>query len=135
MISRDNHCFLDQRGLGGVLLREHETAARARCPVSHRQCSTYRAQFSGQGEFASPFVSIKFIRGNLTCRRKYAQRDRQVEAAAFLGQIGGSEVDRDVPGGKFKLRVLQRCPYPVLAFLHFRFRQPTMVKLGKPLAI
>src|SRR6187402_352324 len=128
-----NHGFLDERSLGGVLPRENETTARAYRAVSHRQRSPDGAQISRQGEFASPFVFIEFIPGDLTRRRQDAQGNWQVEASALLGQVGWSKVYRDATGRKFKLRILQRRPYPILAFLHLRFGQAYDSKTGQPI--
>jgi hypothetical protein len=52
-----------------------------------------------------------------------AQGDRQVEAAAFLGQIRRCQIHGDAPCGKFKARILQRGPHAVLRFFNLRLRQ------------
>jgi hypothetical protein len=48
--------------------------------------------------------------------REQRQRDRQVVVAAFLGQIGGREVDRDPLGREREAERRQRRPDPLAAF-------------------
>jgi hypothetical protein len=48
-----------------------------------------------------------------------AERDRQVEAPAFLAQLGRCEVDRDAPRWKLEARVHERRANAVAALLHF----------------
>ena len=47
--------------------------------------------------------------------------DRQVEAPAFLGQVGGREVDGNALDREFELAILQGRTHAVLAFLYFGF--------------
>jgi len=51
-------------------------------------------------------------------------RHRQIEDRAFLLNVGGSEVDGDLAGGQFAIRVSDRRPDAFLGFLHRRVRQP-----------
>ena len=49
-------------------------------------------------------------------RRQQAKRDRQVEMRAFLGQVGGRQVDRDPLGRKRKADRAERRADPLAAF-------------------
>ena len=57
-------------------------------------------------------------------RHHHGQRNRQVEMAAFLGQVGGREVDRDVLVGKPEADRVQRIADPLAALGHRLVRQP-----------
>src|SRR3546814_9719368 len=52
-----------------------------------------------------------------------AQRDRQVEAAAVLGQVGGGEVDGDRALRELELRATDRGAHAVARLAHRRLRQ------------
>ena len=64
-------------------------------------------------------------------RGEDAERDGQIEAPAFLGQIGGSEIDGDAARGKIELAVLQRGAHAILAFFDFGFRQTHDGEVGQ----
>jgi len=64
-------------------------------------------------------------------RGEDAERDRQIEASAFLGQIGGGEIDGDAARRKIELAILQRRAHPILAFLDFGFRQTDDGEIGQ----
>jgi len=74
-----------------------------------------------EAEFAQDRKTGQGIVRNGADGRRQAERDRQVVVAAFLGQIGGREVDGDAAPAKRALRrsspnapvrVLRRRPYP-----------------------
>src|ERR1700748_1938144 len=48
------------------------------------------------------------VRGQLSACDQDAERDRQVEMARCLGQVGRCEIDGDAARGKFEMRVLDR---------------------------
>jgi len=50
-------------------------------------------------------------------------RTRLNEAARFLGQVGGRQIDGDALGGELEAAILDRRPHPVLGFLDLRLRQ------------
>ena len=122
---------LNQCGFGSIRLRQDEGAPAVRCPIGHCQRAADRAQLAGQRKFPGIFVFGEFIGGDLSGRGEYAERDGQVEAPAFLGQVGGSEVDRDAPGGKIKTAILQRGAHAVLAFFDLGFRQAHDGEVGQ----
>jgi hypothetical protein len=61
-----------------------------------------------------------------------ANRDGKIEAAAFLGQIGGSQVDSDAPGRELELGVCESRTHAVLAFPHGGFRKSDDVEGWEP---
>ena len=130
-----NRRFSDQRRLRSILLRQHKAAARAGGAISHGERAADGAQFSGQRQFSRPFIKAELVRWNLAGCRQYAQCNRQIEAAAFLGQVSRGKIDCDAPGRKLKACILQRGPHAVLAFLTSVSGRPTMVKPGSPLAM
>ncbi len=63
-------------------------------------------------------VALDFFRG-----RDHAERDRQIEARAFLFDIGRREIDRGPPARPKIAAVADRGRDPIAAFLHRRIRQ------------
>ena len=114
---------LHERGLGRVGRGQHESAPGALCADRHRQRAPHGAQLSAERELAREFETAQRVSRKLAGRGEYAERDRQIEAAGFLRQIRGREVDRDVARGKLEVRVLQRRAHAIARFLHFGFRQ------------
>jgi hypothetical protein len=113
----------DQGRLVGICLRQHEgalaavgTGAAAVHGEAHRQRAAHRAQVAGEREFAGEFVAVEFPGRDLLGRGQDAERDRQVEAAGFLGQLGRRQIDGDAPAGHLEARILQRGAHPVLGF-------------------
>src|SRR5258708_6742246 len=104
------------------------------CVVSHGERTVDGAQFAGQCEFTGEFIVDKIIARNLSGSGEYPQRDRQVEASAFLGQISGSQVHGNAARGKVETAIQQ--PERTRSLLSFTSASgsPTMVKLGRPLA-
>ena len=60
-----------------------------------------------------------------------AQRNGQVEAARFLGQVRRRQIGRDAPRRHLEAAVLQRGADAVARFLHFRIRQADDRKRGQ----
>ncbi len=71
-------------------------------------------------------------RRNLPGRGQDAERDRQIEAAGFLRQIGRREIDGDPARRKFELRILQRRANAIARFAHLGLRQTDQVHGRKP---
>src|SRR5207247_1981451 len=67
----------------------------------------------------------------LAARSEDAQRDREIEAARILGQLGRGEIDRDAARRKFEASVVERGAHAVACFAHFRIRQSDDVKGGQ----
>lgn len=112
-----------QGGFGSIRLRKDESAAAVYGAIGHCQCAAYCAQFTGQREFAGIFIFSKFVGRDLPSRGEDAECNGQIEAPAFLGQIGGRKIDSDAACGEIELAILQRGTYAVFAFFDFGFRQ------------
>jgi len=98
----------------GVLAQHRET---------HRERAAHGTQFSRQRQLAGEFVAVQRAGRDLVRRGEDAQRDRQIEAARFLGQLGRREVDGDAPARDLEARVLQRGAHAVFRFAHLGVRQ------------
>ena len=72
------------------------------------------------------------LRGNLARGGEDAERDRQVEAARLLRQVGGREVDGDLARRELELRVLQRGAHAVARLAHLGVGQADEVNAGSP---
>ncbi len=72
-----------------------------------------------QRQFAHDGVGLQEIRGDDAQRREKGERDGQVVVAAFLGQVGGREVDDgEALARKGEADGMQRGPHPLAAFAH-----------------
>ena len=72
------------------------------------------------------------IRRNRADRRHQAERDRQIVMAAFLGQVGGREIDRDPPRRQRQPRGDQRRAHPLARLGHRLVRQADDGEGGQP---
>ncbi|MCW0461863.1 hypothetical protein NB717_002931 [Xanthomonas sacchari] len=114
---------LRQRGLGAVVGRDDQGAPSLGGGQCGRQHAVDRTQFAGQGQFAEEFVLAEHLRVKLAGGGEDAQRDRQVEAAALLGQVGRGQVDRDPPCRELVLRAEQGGADAVARFAYRRLGQ------------
>jgi len=124
MHGRNDFDTLDQRRLGGVVSGQDQLALVIARLNRNRQHAIDRPQFPAERKLADAFELQKLGARNLTGSRQNAERDRKIEAPAFLRQIGRRQIDRDALSRKLESRVLNRAAHPVLAFLDRRFRQP-----------
>jgi len=60
--------------------------------------------------------------------RHQAERDRQVEMAALLRQVGRRQIDRDAPAGQGQAGGDQRRTHPLLGLVHRLVRQADNVE-------
>jgi hypothetical protein len=130
-LRRIHGCVFHQCGFGGVRLWQDESAAAVHGTISHRQRAAYRTQLAGQRKLPGVFVFGKFVGGDLSSGGKDAKRDGQIETPAFLGQIGGSEIDGDAARRKIELTILQRGAHAILAFFDLGFRQTHDGEVGQ----
>ena len=63
---------------------------------------------SPESEFAGEFVTVEPVCRDLAGGGEDAERDRQVEAAGFLRQVGRGEVDGDAAGREFETGIDDR---------------------------
>ena len=130
-LRRIHGCVFHQSGFGGVRLRENKSASVVNRPIGHRQRAANGSQFACQRQFTGIFVFFQFLVRDLPGGSEYAERDRQIEAPAFLGQIGGRQIDGDAARRKVKSAVLQRGAHAVFAFFYFGFRKTHDGEVGQ----
>ena len=66
---------------------------------------------------------IEIVQWNLPGGGEDTQRNRQIVAPAFLGQIGGRQIDRNAPHRKFEVGSLQGRAHPILRLFDLGLRQ------------
>ena len=125
----DHEAVADECCLLGAGVGQHQRTCRptglAPQRQSHRERAAYRTQVAGQRQLAGEFEAFERGHIDLTARREDTQRDRQIEAAGFLRQIGRRQIDRDaLVVWKLQAAVQQRCAHPLARFLHFGIGQP-----------
>ena len=128
---------LDTRGLGRAVPRQHQGAAAVGGLPCQCQGTTHRPQSTGQRQLAGELVLRQCATVDLARRRQDAQRDRQIETATLLRQIGRRQIDRDAPLGKIEAAGLQRGTHPVAGLAHLgvgqadqRERRQTVGQMG-----
>ena len=101
--------------LAGRLGRaEDPLQARATCALRDRERTADRPHAPVERELSDSRVLGKPLGGHLPRRRQHRERDREVEARAFLAQTGRREVDRDPLQRPFELRGADAAANPVL---------------------
>ena len=129
---------VDQRGLAALSPRQHQRARRPARRSASASASAPRTGRSSPASDSSPANSkrVQPRRVDLPARGQDAQRDRQVEAARLLGQVGRRQVDGDalvVREGEAAVAAARRARARATSFTSVSAR-PTSVKLGRPLA-
>ncbi len=120
-----------QGGFGGVGPGHQQGALLVSAGQGGGQDSLHRAQLPGQGQLAEGFAVLQAVCGDLVAGHQQAEGDGQVEAAAFLGQIGWGEVDGDaLEAGKVEAGVLQRAADPILALTYCGLRHADQSETG-----
>ncbi len=87
------------------------------------QQSTRAVQLAAERQLAIQFDAREGPRRQSLRRHENADRDGEVEPAAFLGQVGRREVHRDAACRKLVATIGQRRTHPVLALLDRGFEQ------------
>ena len=126
---------LDDRRLHRVRLRDDE-ALEAPVPAaerdgedpSHRPHRPIQAQFSHHGPSAQP------VELDALFPHEEPHRDREIEGASLLADVGRSEVDRDLAGRKRSPRVLERGENALPSFAHGALRESHDREGGEPRA-
>ena len=98
-------------------------SAMASTPLIGR-VSPVRRQLADDGEGAGP------LEGDLAAAKEQSQRDRQVEPARVLLQVGGGQVDHDPIDRPAVSRIDDRPLDPVRALAHRGLRQAHQDRLG-----
>jgi hypothetical protein len=112
-----------QRRFAGAGHGQDKRATFAMRLERHRQRSTDRPQFAGQCQLARELVGSECRRRNLPRCCQDPERDRQIESARLLGQVGGGEIGCDPACRKLEMRVLQCGTHAVPTFLDLGLRK------------
>jgi len=122
--ARDPHFdAINQRRFDGAGWRQDQAAPGCACGQGGGHCAIHGTDLAGQGQFAQAFGCGQRSERNLAAGGEDAERDRQVEAAAFLGQVGRGQVDGDAATGKFELCAVDGGAHPILALANCGFGQ------------
>jgi len=126
-----------QRGFLGTALGQHQSgfgrSLQARQGQAHGQCAADRTQLPAQRQLAGELVTGELARVDLAAGGQDAQRNRQIETAGVLGQVGGRQVDGDaLVGREFEAGVLDGRTHPFARFLDFGFGQAHQREAGQP---
>ena len=115
---------IGQSRFSSVVFRGQQGASGVTAGQRRRQYPAHPAQFTTERQFTKEFILIQPGAVDLPGGGQDAQRNRQIETSAFLGQIRRGQVDGDATDREFKLAVEDCAAHAILAFLHRRFRQP-----------
>jgi hypothetical protein len=102
-------------GLAALRLGADQSLAAAARMHRRRQHAGYRRHLAVEAEFAQRDIAGDRVLGDDPHRCQQAERDRQVEMAAFLQQIGGGEVDGDPLRRQAEPHRRQGCAHPLAA--------------------
>ena len=113
---------------GHVLVRPGRlgpAGRRADQPLAHgvgadrrRQRTRHGADRGIERQLADGSIALDGVGRDGAHRHHHGERDRQVEVAALLGQVGGREVDRDVLEGQAEADGVQRVAHALAALRH-----------------
>lgn len=112
---------LHQRGLGGAAAREQQLSRQSAGAQGqrHGERAAHRAQFTGKGEFTGAFHAGQTLGIDLAAGGEQTQRNRKIEAGAFLREVRGREVDRDaLVGRELETAAVKRGADTFAGFLH-----------------
>ena len=116
------HIVLAGQGrLGGIGLGDQQSTPLVAGRQYRREHPFQRPQRTIQGKLPHTFILCEAFRRNLPGSGKNAQGNGKVEAAAFLGQVRGSQIDGDSAGRKLKACVHQSTANTLPAFTNPRF--------------
>jgi hypothetical protein len=125
IVDRLHGDVVDDLGLGGAGRGDHD-AAQPGGAREHRggEHAAHRAHRAVEAELAEHEQAGERVDGDDALGDEHRERDRQVEAAAGLAQVGGREVDRDLLERQVMAHGLERTLDPGRAFAHRLRRQP-----------
>ena len=114
----DAHVGGGPRGFGAA-------ARRADQPFAERVGADRGGQRARDGgdraverQFAQHAETLDGVAGDGARRRHQPERDRKIVMAAFLGEVGGSEIDGDALRRQRQADGVQRAAHPLAAFRH-----------------
>ncbi|GMG85956.1 hypothetical protein MNKW57_02770 [Biformimicrobium ophioploci] len=117
------YMFASQRCFAARGLRYYQPAPGVAGGDGTGQCAGHRPQGSAERQLADKFECLDRFRRHLPGRGEYADGNRQVVAAAVLGQVRGGQVDGNTLVRKYEVTVEQCAAYAVAALAHSSFRQ------------
>ncbi len=133
-VGRQHRGAARERGLGCVRGRQHQrapgTCGRKRCG----EHPAHRAQAAVQRELAAQLQAGELPLGHLARGGEDADRDREVEAPALLGQVGRRQVYGNAALGKLELRRLDRRTHTIARLAHLGVGEADEVELGQAVA-
>ncbi len=94
------------------------------------QCTGHRRHRRVQRQFSQRDIVGDLAGRNDAHRRQQPKRDRKIVMAAFLGQVGGREIDGDALEGQRQADGGQRRAHPLAAFRHRLVGQADNVELA-----
>lgn len=97
--------------------------------------AAHRPEFPAQGQLAEELQILEKPGIQLPGGGQDAWRDGQVEAAAFLGQVGRRQIHRQLAGGQVEPGVDERAPEPILALAHGCFGKTHDVQPGQTIRL
>ena len=122
----------DQPGLGRVGARQHQAAPGIARVQDSRQAARHTLHLAGQRQFAQELVLIEHPGLELIRGDQNTQRDRQIEAAAVLRQIGRRQRHCDAPRRRRETGIGDRGAHPVARFAHRRIGQADDIEARQP---
>ena len=123
-VGRDDLDVRAGPGRLGAAGRRADQALLARIGADRRrQHAGDRRDRAVEPEFAEHGEAGQRIRRNGADRGHQAERDRQIVMAAFLGQVGGRQIDGDAPRRQREARGDQRRAHPLARLGHRLVRQ------------
>ena len=128
----DLHLGARPRGLGSACVRTDQTFAACVRADRCRQYARNGRDRAVEPEFAQHRESRNGVVRDGADRRHQAERNRQVEMAAFLRQVGRRHVDGDAACGERESRREQRGAHPLACLGHRLVGQPDHVECGEP---
>jgi hypothetical protein len=131
---RQDACTGGEGGLRRIALRKDERASGRARREGHRERPAHGAQLASERKLAGEFLPLERGQGELAARREDAHRDRQVEAAGVLRQLGGREIHRDAARRKFEVRMVERCAHAVARLAHLGVGQANDMERRQPRA-
>ena len=103
-------------GLAAARRRADQAEAVARGRERCRQDAAHRADRAIERQLAQRQIAPRRIRRDRTDRDQHRERDRQVEVAALLEQVGRRQVDGDPPGRQADAQSTERAAHALAQF-------------------
>ena len=100
-------------------------------PIAAGSTPGHRVQSAVQRQLAECRVAVQVLARHHLHRRQHAQRDRQVEVAAFLQQVGRRQVDQHPPRRQRQAHGAEGRTHPLARLAHRLVGQPDQQQGGR----